>query len=92
MESVKRARKIMKALLIFPICALLFALVAHFTIERDSSFVILLSVWTTFSFVWFSTAEGTIKTLEQEINLLRAGESADTSDPVPPAGEPATDE
>lgn len=88
MESVKRARKIMKALLIFPTCALLFALAAHFIIEKDNNFVILVGAWTTFSFVWFSTAGGAIKTLEQEIETLKSEGSADT---VTPADEPSTD-
>ena len=91
MESVKRARKIMKFLVIVPTCLCIFGIVVFF-LKGEGDFMGLLSGWTGCSLLMFATAEGAIKTLEQEIKSLNAGESADTSDPAPRADEPATDE
>ena len=91
MDSVKRARKIMTFLVIVPSSFCLFGIVAYF-IKGKGDILGLLSAWTMCSAFMLSTAEGAIKTLEQEIKSLKAGESADTSDPAPPADEPATAE
>jgi hypothetical protein len=91
MESVKRARKIMTFLVIVPICFCLFSILGYF-LEGKGDMLALPGVWAVCSGFMLSTAEGAIKTLEQEIKSLKAGGSADTSDPAPPADEPATDE
>jgi len=89
METVKRARKTMRVLLIIPSCFCLLGIVGYFLTDKSGIGAILglLSCWTIFSAVIVGQAEDAIKTLEREIESLKSGGSADTSDPTPPEDE-----
>ena len=86
METVKRARKTMMVLAIIPACLCVLGIVGYF-LTGKGGILGLLAGWTIFSAVIVSQAEGAIKTLEQEIESLKSGGSADTSDPTPPEDE-----
>jgi hypothetical protein len=87
METVKRARKIMKFLLIVPTCFCLLGIAGYFLKGKGDPLgdsLGLLSLWTGCSLLLFNTAEGAIKTLEQEIESLKSDSSTEPSDPTPP--------
>ena len=86
METVKRARKTMVVLAIIPACLCVLGIVGYFLTGKDG-LLGLLAGWTIFSAVIVSQAEGAIKTLEREIESLKSGGSADTTDPTPPEDE-----
>ena len=83
METVKRARKTMMVLAIIPACLCVLGIVGYF-LTGKGGILGLLAGWTIFSAVIVSQAEGAIKTLEREIESLKSGGSADTTDPTPP--------
>ena len=86
MDTVKRARKTMTFLLIVPLCLCLLGIVGYF-LKGKGDILGLLSGWAGCSALMFSTAEGAIKKLEQEIESLKSGGSTDTPTPTSPEDE-----